>query len=107
MSNYNNTNEKANPKVFEETFDYENIGLNSANIHTILDTNSDLIYRQIYIHNNVNLEVSVYYMDGMINNQLVSDYVKNHLCRQNNLKPAAQKRMLYVQLMKAQFTMQM
>ncbi|MDF2839455.1 MAG: Spore germination protein GerKA [Clostridia bacterium] len=61
--------------IFNETFDYENLEINSANIQSILGTNADFIYRQLFIHNNRDIEVSVFYIDGMINSQLASDYV--------------------------------
>ncbi len=86
MSNYNNYNKNADPKVFEETFDYENIELNSANIQAILGTNSDFVHRQLFIHNNRNLEVSLYYIDGMINMQNVSDYIIKPLMQEEKLK---------------------
>jgi spore germination protein KA len=66
---------KADDTVFNETFDYEHLELNVANVQDILGINSDFIYRQLFISNNRSIEVSVLYIDGMINSQLASDYV--------------------------------
>lgn len=71
----NNFNEKTKAVIFEETFDYENLELNLENIQAILGASSDFIYRQILINNNKNIETAVIYMDGMVNSQLLSDYV--------------------------------
>lgn len=75
MSNYHNKNNMGPKAVFEETFDYASLELTAANILKILGTNADFIHRQVFIHNNRNIEASVFYIDGMINSQLVSDYV--------------------------------
>jgi len=69
------TKGKANDAVFEETFDYAELELSLTNIKEILGSNSDFNHRQIFIANNKHLEVSFIYIDGMVNSQLISDYV--------------------------------
>lgn len=75
MSNSKNIGKGAKERIFEETFDYSGLDLNFQNIHSILGSNSDFVFRQIFIRNKRNIETNVIYMDGMINNQLISDYV--------------------------------
>lgn len=73
----NNKKSRKTPKdvILEETFDYAELDLNFQNIQSILGSNSDFVFRQIFIKNKRNIETNVIYMDGMINNQLISDYV--------------------------------
>lgn len=75
MPKYKGNYEKADKIVLDETFDYKDLELNFPNIYSILGTNSDFVYRRIYVANNNKLSVSVFYMDGMVDNQLISDYV--------------------------------
>lgn len=75
MANYKGNYKKADRVVLEETFDYKDLDLNFVNIEAILGLNSDFIYRQIFISNNKNIQTSVIYIDGMVNTQLISDFV--------------------------------
>jgi spore germination protein KA len=75
MANYKGNYKKVNSIILEETFDYKDLELTFVNIEAILGINSDFIYRQIFVSNNRDLETSVIYMDGMVNTQLISDYV--------------------------------
>ncbi|HYE10605.1 MAG TPA: spore germination protein [Patescibacteria group bacterium] len=75
MSNDKGSTKKVNKTILEETFDYQGLELTYTNIEAILGSNSDFIYRQIFISNNRDLETSVIYIDGMVNTQLISDFV--------------------------------
>jgi spore germination protein KA len=75
MPNSKRNSKSAKEVIFEETFDYNNLELNFQNIQSILGSNSDFVFRQIFIRNKRSIETNVIYMDGMINNQLISDYV--------------------------------
>lgn len=74
MSRFN-TQTKAQEAIFEETFKYEELELTFSNIERILGSNSDFIHRRIFIANNNAIEAFVIYIDGMVNSQLVSDFV--------------------------------
>lgn len=75
MTNYKSTKKAANEAIFEETFDYADLELSFQNIQSILGSNADFIFRQIFIRNKRSIETNVIYIDGLIDNQLISDYV--------------------------------
>jgi spore germination protein KA len=79
MANYKGNHRKADKTILEETFDYKDLELTFENIEAILGTNSDFIYRRIFIRNNRDIETSVIYIDGMVNTQLISDFVMKPL----------------------------
>lgn len=83
MTNYRNNRNKADKKVFEETFDYKNLELNFQNIQAIIGSNADFISKSIFIMNNRNIEASIIFMDGLVNIQLISDYVVKPLMQAN------------------------
>lgn len=78
--------DKADKTILEETFDYGDLELNFYNIQSILGTNSDFLYKQVFIANNRSLEATIIYIDGMVNNQLISDYVLKPLMEAEQFK---------------------
>lgn len=73
-------------EVFEETFDYTNLKLSLENIQAIIGSNSDFISKSIFIGNNRNIEASIIYMDGLVNLQLISDFVVKPLMQAEEFK---------------------
>lgn len=68
--------------ILEETFNYDELELTSTNVANVLNVNSDVIFRDIVIRNNPHLKVTLVYVDGLINQDSVSDYVLKPLMQQ-------------------------
>lgn len=80
---YRNPPFKPKPKkeLFSDNPHVEGVDLNTENIKTILGSSPDIIIRQLYINENKNLPVTIAFIDGLINNDFISDFI---------LKPIAQ-----------------
>jgi spore germination protein KA len=79
-------NKKSRDQLIHEDFNYKDLDLCSSNILDILSLNSDFIHRELFIHNNRNLYTSLFYIDGLINPQLVSDYIIKPLMQTEKFK---------------------
>lgn len=77
---------KAKERAYEESFDYSGLALNFANLHQVLGSNSDFVYRSLFIDESKTLEVFVAYMDGLANSQLISDYIIKPLMQAESFK---------------------
>lgn len=69
-------------EILENTFEYEKLELTSKNIINILGENSDFTLRQIKIRNNPVLETTLIYIEGMVEQVTISDFVIKPLMQQ-------------------------
>lgn len=68
--------------ILEETFEYDELELTSVNIERVLGINSDVVFRDIVIRNNPHLKTTLVYVDGMVDQDTVSNFVIKPLMQQ-------------------------
>lgn len=81
-------NEKKQPFLYEEKPENENVDLTSENIKIMLSDSDDFVDREIYINGNQELKVSLFFIDGLIDNDIVSNYVLKPLFQEEALSKA-------------------
>lgn len=78
----NQRKKEYNKVLLDEKPNYVDSELNSESIMQILQQSKDVQFRSVFINGKENLPVTVVFIDGLINQQLISDYI---------LKPLAQE----------------
>lgn len=80
----NNTGKSSNLKtILEETFEYDNLELTASNVASVLGINSDVVFREIVVGNNQHLKSMLVYVDGMIDQDTVSNFVIKPLIQED------------------------
>lgn len=76
-------NIKENNRVLlNEKPDYIDLELKIENIKHILEKSKDVQFRNVFINDKDNLPVTVVFIDGLINQQLISDYILKPLVQE-------------------------
>jgi len=79
---------KAKEFVNKDISELGHLDLTSANIKALLCGSSDIIFREIYINGNKNLEISLCYVDGLIDSHIASEDILKPLLQEKSLSKA-------------------
>jgi spore germination protein KA len=81
-------NSKGKEYLYEEKPENENVELTGENIETLLSDSNDIVIRELYVNGNEDQKVTLCYVDGLINNKMVSDDILKPLMQEVSLREA-------------------
>jgi len=81
-------NNEGNTVLLSEKPNYTDVELNTENMRKILGKNKDVKFRKIFINDKDTLPATVVFIDGLVDQQLISDYILKPLVQEPKLENA-------------------
>lgn len=92
MLKYRKKNSKGKEFLYEERPENKNVDLTGENIKTLLSDSDDIMFRELYINGNKDQKLTLCFVDGLINNKIVSDDILKPLLQEISLSEAINSR---------------